>query len=159
MTYRGEAYPHMISIASTLMHRGSPASVSPPMSLISSVRITSASVSSSEESCLSKRKTTRVPRRANRSGAPGECFKDQGEDVVCNESKSSECCERDSHLRKIAGIQVPDGESRGETLLAEQLVVVRGYALDQLESRRHVGTRAVGIADTLRYSTDNRPRR
>ena len=72
----------MIPIAGTLIHpgQGSPASVSQLMSLMSGMRITSASVSSSEENCLSKRKATRVPRRA--SGAVGERFEVQGEEMV-----------------------------------------------------------------------------
>jgi hypothetical protein len=65
--YRGEPYPRVISITSTLIYpgRGSPASVSPPMSLMSSVRMTLASVSSSEENCLTKGKTILVLRRAS----------------------------------------------------------------------------------------------
>jgi hypothetical protein len=53
-------------------------SVSPPMSLMSSVRMTSASVSSSEESCLSKRKDNLGAAEGKRgSGALGEGFEKQ----------------------------------------------------------------------------------
>ncbi len=79
----------MISITNTLIHpgRGSPASVSPPMSLKSSMRMTSVSVSSLdlEENCLSKRKTTRVLRSGGSAigkAELGERFEEQGEKVV-----------------------------------------------------------------------------
>jgi hypothetical protein len=52
------------------------------MNLTSSVRITSASVSSLEENCLSKRKTTRVSRSAGGQAELGERFEELGEKVV-----------------------------------------------------------------------------
>jgi hypothetical protein len=55
----------------------------------------------------------------------------------CNKSKSLECCEHESDLRTTAGIHVSDRQ-RGDTHLAEELVVVRECALDQLESRHLV---------------------
>jgi hypothetical protein len=82
--YRGEPYPRMISIAGNFIHpgRGSPASVSPPMSLMSSVRMTLASVSRLEDNCLSKRKTTRVPRSASGKAELGEHFEEQDKVVL-----------------------------------------------------------------------------
>jgi hypothetical protein len=38
-------------------------------------------------------------------------------------------------LRTTADIQVSDGKRGGETHLAEEFVVVREYALDQLETK------------------------
>ena len=72
----------MISIAHTLIHpgRGSPASVSPLMSFMSTVRMTSAAVSSLEENCLSMRKTTWVLRRASGKAGHSERFEKQGGD-------------------------------------------------------------------------------
>jgi hypothetical protein len=71
MTYGGKPYLRKISIASTLIYPdlGAQASVSPIMSLMSGVRLTSASVLRSDENCLSKRKTDMktiwVPRNAS----------------------------------------------------------------------------------------------
>jgi hypothetical protein len=49
---------------------------------MSSVKMTSASVSSLEENCLSKKKTTRVPRSASGKAELGERFEQQGRKVV-----------------------------------------------------------------------------
>ncbi len=92
----------MISIASTLIHpgRGSPASFSPLASLMRRVRKTSASVSSSEENCLSKRKTTRVPRSASGKAERSESvLRSSGKRWCCNKSKSSGCCGYEDHVR------------------------------------------------------------
>jgi hypothetical protein len=75
---------------------------------MSSVRMTSAFVSSFEENCLSKRKTTQVTRSASEKAELGERFEEQGGKVVLY--TSSECCEHESDLRTTAGIvQVSDG--------------------------------------------------
>jgi hypothetical protein len=73
----------MISIASTLIHPGGqaeahPASVSPIMSFMSSVRMTLASVSSSEGNCLSKRKAEREE----------SVLRSRGKNWCCNKSMS-----------------------------------------------------------------------
>jgi hypothetical protein len=65
----------MISIASP--GRCSPASVSPVVSLMSSVRVILASVSSSEENRLSERETTRVLRKASGKAEYSECFEEE----------------------------------------------------------------------------------
>jgi hypothetical protein len=130
----------MISIASTLIHpgRGSLASVSPIKSLMSSVRMTSASVSSSEENCLSKRKLTQVPRRASGKAERSESvLRSRGKKWCCHECKSSECCEHESDLRTTAGIRVGWVRGRRDTPCGRVGgTVVREYALDQLERKR-----------------------
>ena len=136
--YRGEPYPRMISIASTLIQRGrgTPASVSPQMSLTSSVRTTSASVSRLEEKCLSKRKTTRVPRSASGKAEFGERFEEQGEEggvVIRLRARNLNAV----NMRVIRGQLLAHGSRMGEggeTHLTEEFVFVREYALDQLES-------------------------
>jgi hypothetical protein len=75
LRYRGEPYPSMISIASP--GRCSPASVSPVVSLMSSVRVILASVSSSEENRLSERETTRVLWKASGKAEYSECFEEE----------------------------------------------------------------------------------
>jgi hypothetical protein len=42
------------------------------------------------------------------------------------ESESSKCCENDSDLRMVAGLQVPDAYRGGEAHLAEESMVVSG---------------------------------
>jgi hypothetical protein len=78
---RGENLTHDLRSPSraTLIHpaRFSPASVSLIMSLMS-MRMISASVSSSEKSWLSKWKTTRVPRRESGKVERSECFEELG---------------------------------------------------------------------------------
>jgi len=121
----------MISIASTLIHpgRGSPASVSPLMSSMNSVRMTLTSISSSEENCSSRWKTTRVPRRASGKAGRSESISGAGG-------------------RGGAVIRV---RARN----AEELVEVSGYALDQVESKGLVKVlELVRIANALRHPTD-----
>ena len=92
MRHRAEPYLRINPIANTLIHpgQGSLASVSPLLSLTGSVRMTSTSVSSSEENCLSKRKTIRVPRRTNRKAARLEdVLRSRVKRWCCNTNKSS----------------------------------------------------------------------
>ena len=65
--------------AAPLIHPGrcSPTSVSPIVSLMSSVRVILASVSSSEENRLSERETMRVLRRGSRKSEYSECFEEE----------------------------------------------------------------------------------
>ena len=126
------------------------ASVSPLKSLMSSVRMTSTSVSSSVGNRLSKRKTTRVPQRASGEAKSLEgILRNNGKRWRSNKRKSSKCCENDSDLRTTAGIQVPIGEAEKRHTLRE-LAVVSENALDQLESKSLVEVlELVGIADAF----------
>jgi hypothetical protein len=93
----------MISIVSTPIHSGrcSPALVSNNNEFDEKCDDDFSFVSSSEN-CLSKRKTTRVPRRASEQAERPGCFEEK---KCC----SSECCEHESDLRTNYGIQVSDG--------------------------------------------------
>ena len=106
--YGGEPYPRVISIAST-SGRNSPAPVSPLMSLECNVRVNLASVSSLDESFLSERKTTWVPRRLSGKAELSEgILRSRAKRCCCNKSKSPECRDHDSDLKTTVGIQVPD---------------------------------------------------
>jgi hypothetical protein len=109
-----EPYPGKIYIAITLIHpgRGSPAPVSPLISLMSSVRMLSTSVSSSQGNSLSKRNFN--SEEDNAGAAKGKQGSRRSEGVLRSRgkkwcSKSSKCWENDSDLRTTAGLQVPDG--------------------------------------------------
>ena len=79
------------------------------MSLKCSVRVTLASVSSLDESFLSKRKTIWVPRRLSGEAELSEgILRSRAKRCCCNKSKSPECCDHDSDLKTTVGTQVPD---------------------------------------------------
>ena len=77
-------HPHMISIASILIQLGrvSLASVLPPTSLMSSIRKTSASVTSCVENCLSRRKMMHVPQSIREKDERSECLEEQQAEMV-----------------------------------------------------------------------------
>jgi hypothetical protein len=112
MRYRGKTHLGKTSMAITLIHpgRGSPASVSPLICLMSRVRMTLTSVSGLQGNCLSKRKTTWVRQRASGESEHSECIL-SGREMRwrSKESESSKCCENDNDLRTVAGLQVPGG--------------------------------------------------
>ena len=107
MRYRGEPYPRVVSIASTLIRpsRSSPVPVSPLMSSMGNVKMTLASVSSSDENFLGKNTGAAEGKRESR--ALEEHFESRGKRWCCK-SKSPEWCDHDSDLKTTVGIRVSD---------------------------------------------------
>src|SRR6266404_7507786 len=119
----------MISIARTLIHpgRASAPSTSPATILMRRMRNTSASVESSAENCLRRRKTTRVPRRVSGKVERSESvLRRRGERWCRRRSRSSECC-------ACKDIGTCKGD-RNVAHLVKQIMIIREHALDKLKS-------------------------
>ena len=94
--------------------------------LISRVRKSSASVASSAENSLGKRKTARVPRGVRVKPERSESvFRSSGDRWYYDKGKSSGCCEHDSDVRTVAMER-----AGGDTHRTEGLMLVRQYALN-----------------------------